>query len=321
MPKTPVDWLARSRLTARQLALIVQLDDTGSVLHAAQAAHMTQPAASRLLHTIEDALAVPLFERHARGVVPTAYGEVLIRHARAALAELKQVHQEIDALASGIAGDVRIGTAVTSATDLVPMAVARLAARHPRVRIEIELGFSEALVQQVLERKLDIAIARLHPSRELGGLHFDALGEEPHSMIGRAGHPLARRKSLRLADLDAQTWVLPPPGNVLRDRLTVLFLQHGVSLPRQVVETSALPIITSLLRMTDMIAPLAIGVVRPYFETGVLARLPVRLDLRLGAAGIVTRQGQELSPGARAMLDELRVVAARLYPRKTAHSP
>lgn len=316
MPRTPIDWLARSRLTARQLALIVQLSDKGSVLHAAEAAHMTQPAASRLLHTIEDALGVPLFERHPRGVVTTPYGEVLVRHARAALAEFKQAHEEVEALASGIAGDIRIGTAVTSATDLVPMAVAQLNTRHPRVHVEVELGFSEALVAQVLERKLDIAIARLHPSRELAGVDFAGLGEEPHGMIARTRHALARRKSLDLADLTGQTWVLPPRGNVLRDRLTVLFLQKGIDLPRQVVETSALPVITSLLRISDMVAPLPIEVVRPYFETRLLTRLPLRLDLRLGAAGIVTRHGHELSPGAQAMMIELRAVASRLYPRK-----
>jgi len=320
MPRTPIDWLVRSRLTARQLALIVQLSDKGSVLHAAEAAHMTQPAASRLLHTIEDALGVRLFERHSRGVVTTPYGEVLVRHARAVLAEFKQAHEEVEALASGIAGEVRIGTAVTSATDLVPLAVAQLNTRYPRVRVEVELGFSEALVAQVLERKLDIAIARLHPSRELAGIDFASLGEEPHGMIARTRHPLARGKSLDLADLTGQTWVLPPRGNVLRDRLTVLFLQKGIDLPRQVVETSALPVITSLLRISDMVAPLAIEVVRPYFETRLLIQLPLRLDLRLGAAGIVTRHGHELSPGAQAMMIELRAVASRLYPRKVIRS-
>ena len=114
---------------------------------------------------------------------------MLVRHARAALAEFKQAHEEVEALASGIAGDVRIGTTVTSATDLVPMAVARLNERHPLVRVEVELGFSEALVAKVLERKLDIAIARLHPSRELAGLDFASLGEEPHGMTpARAIH-------------------------------------------------------------------------------------------------------------------------------------
>jgi len=94
MRKTPIDWLARSRLNARQLALIVQLDEKRSVLQAAEAAHMTQPAASKLLQTVEDALGVELFTRHSRGVAPTAYGEIVARHARAVLAEFKRVHEE-----------------------------------------------------------------------------------------------------------------------------------------------------------------------------------------------------------------------------------
>ena len=92
MRKTPIDWLARSRLNARQLALIVQLDEKRSVLQAAEAAHMTQPAASKLLQTVEDALGVELFTRHSRGVAPTAYGEIVARHARAVLAEFKRGH-------------------------------------------------------------------------------------------------------------------------------------------------------------------------------------------------------------------------------------
>ena len=315
MPKAPLDWLARSRLTARHLALIVQLDDKGSVLRAAEAAHMSQPAASRLLHTIETTLGVPLFERHPRGVVATPYGEVLVRHARAALAEFRQAQDEVAALASGIAGDIRIGTAVTSATDLVPLAVTALNSRHPGIRVTIELGFSEQLVDDLIAHKLDIAIARLHPSHDLRGLAFAPLGEEPHGLMVRRGHPLCRRRSIELRDLAAQTWVLPPSGNVMRDRLTVLFLQRGVELPQNVVETSALPVIASLLRASDMVAPLPIEVVRADLDSGRFVQLPIRLDLRLGAAGIVTLSNHPLSPAARAMLGELHSVANRLYPR------
>jgi DNA-binding transcriptional LysR family regulator len=314
--KAPSDWLARSRLTARQLALVVALADEGSVLHAADAVHLTQPAASRLLQTIEEGLGVTLFERHPRGIVPTTFGEALVRHARAALAEFRRAHEELAALASGVAGEVTIGTAITSATDLVPLAVTRLAARHPRVRVAIELGFSEELVAHVVERRVDIAIARLHPSHPVAEVEYEALGEEPHALFARAGHPLARARNLELRDVAAQTWVVPPPGNVMRDALTVLFLQQHVEQPPPVVETSALPVITSLLRASDMIAPLPSEVVRAYVETSMLTQLPVRLDLRLGAAGIVTRRGVELSPAAHALLDELRAAAPKLYPRR-----
>ena len=68
-----------TRLKTRQLALIVHLDTHRSVLRAADAAHMTQPAATKLLRELEETMGVPLFERHPRGVEPNWYGEVLVQ--------------------------------------------------------------------------------------------------------------------------------------------------------------------------------------------------------------------------------------------------
>src|SRR5262245_16362840 len=90
--------LVRSRLKTRQIVLLAHLDEERSVLRAAEAAGMTQPAASKLLGELEDALGVRLFERHARGVQPTWYGEILVRHARSVLAELSRAQEEIAAL-------------------------------------------------------------------------------------------------------------------------------------------------------------------------------------------------------------------------------
>jgi DNA-binding transcriptional LysR family regulator len=313
MKTPPSDWLLRSRLNARQLALLVHLDEKRSVLHAAEAAHLTQPAASKFLAGLENALGVPLFRRHPRGVEPTLYGEILVRHARGALAELRQAHEELAAARSGLTGEVTIGTVVTSATNLVPMAVVSLKQKFPRINVNIELDFSEALVRQLLERRFDMAIARIHHLQRFEELHFEAFTVEPHGVVARAGHPLARKRGLALCDLVDQTWVLPPEGNVLRDRLTELFVEQRLELPHRVVETSAFPLITSLLQMSDMVAPLATEVVRPYCDSGILATLPLDFDPRLGAAGIITRREDRLSPAASAMLSELRQIAATLH--------
>ena len=307
-----------SRLKTRQLTLLLHLDERRSILHAAAAANMTQPAASKLLAELEDMLGVALFVRHARGVEPTLYGEVLVRHARNALMELRLAQKEIADLKAGLTGHASIGTVVTSATSLVPMAVAELKAGSPRLLVNIEMDFSEVLVRQLLIGKFDIVVARIYQPESLAELNFEAFGEEPHAMYARADHPLVRKRKLGLHDLGGQTWVLPPQGNVLRDRLTVLFLEQRLELPIQVVETASLPVIISLLQMSGMVSALPSEVVRPYCESGVLKQLPIKLDLRLGEAGIITRRNQALSPGAQAMLAALRAVAARLYQRGRA---
>ena len=272
---------------------------------------MTQPAASKLLRELEQTLGVELFVRHTRGVAPTWYGEILVRHARSVLAELKHAFDEVSALKSGLSGQAAIGTVITSATDLVPQAVAILKQRFPQVLISIEMDFSEALLHRLQEGELDMVIARIHNPLDLTELHFEPLEEAPHAMVARAGHPLARKRGLRWDALVPQTWVIPPPGNVMRDRLTLLLLEQGLEMPRQIVETSSLPVITSLLEISDMIAPLPEEVVRPYCTSGILTQLPIRLDLRLGPAGIITRRDHKLSPGARATLSVLREEAAR----------
>src|SRR6202008_191630 len=92
----------RSYLKTRHLVLLVELGRLGSIMQAAQAANLTQPAASKLLGELEHVLGVPLFERLPRGVEPTLYGKVMIRRAGAALAEMDAAHQEITELQSGL---------------------------------------------------------------------------------------------------------------------------------------------------------------------------------------------------------------------------
>lgn len=309
MRSTSGDWLTRSRLSPKQLALLVHLDEKRSVLHAAEAANLSQPAASKALSQLEDALGIPLFSRHARGVVPTPYGEILVRHARSVLAELKQTHEELDAARDGLSGAVRLGTAITSATTLVPQAVIALNRRSPEVRVGIEVGFSEALVRRLLARHLDIVIARLHSSQASSDVNFEPIAEDAHDIVVRTGHPLAGQKALTLSDTAKYTWVLPPSGNVMRDRLNAEFLKAGLGRPGQVVETPSLPVIVQLLRNSDMIAPLATEVIRSYCHAGELATLPVPLDLRLGVGGIITLREQRLPPAAQAMLSVLRRTA------------
>src|SRR5438309_10997453 len=151
----------RFRLSSRQLALLVHLDDERSVLRASASAHMTQPAASKLLASLEDALGVALFERHARGVEPTAYGEIMVRYARAALRGLVQAQDEIAALTSGLAGQASIGTVVNPSVNLVPLAVAELKKKHPRILVRIEMAPSNVLVERLAAGEFDTVVARL----------------------------------------------------------------------------------------------------------------------------------------------------------------
>ena len=301
----------RSRLKPRHLVLLSELGRHGSIAHAAVAAHMTQPAASKMLAEVEHLLGTPLFDRLPRGVTPTPYGEIMIRRASAALAELDLAHQEVLSMSSGLGGRLAVGTVLTPATGLLPSAVLRLKQYHPRLHVAIEVDASKTLIARLQAGQLEMVVGRILDPEAGDALDFEPLSDEPHCIFARAGHPLERRPDLGLPDLANAGWILPAQGSILRDRLNALFVSVGLRLPTETIETTSLPMITQLLALSDMVVALPREVVRTHVELRQLVPLPVDLELRLSPYGIVTRRHHALSPGAAAMLRVLREVAAQ----------
>jgi DNA-binding transcriptional LysR family regulator len=242
------DRFVRSHLKTRHLVLLVELGRHGSIAHAAQAANLTQPGASKLLGELEHALGVQLFERLSRGVAPTWYGKVLIRRAGAALAEMDAAHQEVMELLSGLRGRVGIGSVLAPATTLVPKAINLLKSRHARVHVSVKMSTSKVLVERLRSGELDLVVGRILDTAAADELHFEPLTDEPHLLIARSDHPLMGRTDLQLEELVQQCWILPPAGSILRDRLTALFLSHGLEQPGETVETQDLPVVASRSR-------------------------------------------------------------------------
>lgn len=298
-------WFIRTRLKTRQLLLLVALADEGNIHRAAQRLSMTQPAASKLLKDLEDALDVPLFDRLPRGMQPTWYGESMIRHARMALNSLEQAHEELAALKTGHFGQVGVGAITTAGLKLLPAALSLLKREHPQLRIVIEIETSPVLLQRLEQGKLDIVIGRLFAEHDKSHWRYQPLTDELVCAATRPGHPLLAASALRLRDLLSAGWIVPPAGGVLRHRFDLLFQQDGLAPPLNTVEASALLFITSMLGQSDMIAVLGADVAQYYAAHGMLALLPLALPCHMDAFGIITRSDRLLSPAAKVVLAAL----------------
>jgi DNA-binding transcriptional LysR family regulator len=296
----------RDHIKTRHLVLLVEMGRHRSILHAAKAANLTQPAASKQLAELEGALGVQLFDRLPRGVAPTRFGEVLIRRASAALAELQAAHREVTDLLAGLSGKVTVGTVLTPAVGMLPDAINRLKSRYARLQVSVVVDCSDRLIERLCCGELDIAIGHITDSHSAAELNFEPLTEESYSAVVGSGHPLAGRGDVRIEELAHLCWIVPPASNIVRDRLMSMFLSHGLNEPMEIVEASELPMITRLLASSDMVAALPEEAVRLNLDTGTLTRLSCQLQLRVGEYGIVTRKKHELSPGARALLSILR---------------
>jgi len=313
--------LMRSRLNIRQLALLAHLAEERCVMRAAAAVGMTQPAASRLLREIEDTLQVRLFERHARGIVPTSSGEILARHARSIISEINLAQQEIATLKSGLSGQASLGTVTTPAANLVPAAIVLLKQKHPGLLVSVELDHSRPLVEKLRQGQLDVVVARILDAAEADELQFEPLSDEQHAVLVGSQHPLAGKTGSRLEELMEYPWVLPPPGSVLHERLLGLFLQRGLAAPANVIQTQSLQMITHLLQTTHAVAVLQHEAVRSLCESRLLAVLIEDLGLHIGCFGLITRKGRKLSPGGRVLLECLRTAAGLFYDREGDAAP
>jgi DNA-binding transcriptional LysR family regulator len=306
-------WYVRTRLKTRQLLLLVALDEEGNIHRAADALSMSQPAASKLLRELEEMLDAPLFERMPRGMRPTLYGEVMIRHARAVVGSLDQAREEVLALKSGQLGRVAVGTITSPAVSLLPAAIAQVKQHHPGLSVSVEIDSSNVLLESLSQDKLDLVIGRLSVEHDKLHLRYEPLAEEQALAVARSGHPLLAAQSLTLADVVDASWVVPPAQSVLRHRFELMFQRQSLAPPSNVVESAELLFVTSLLSQSDMLAVLAAEVAHYYAAHGLLSILPLDMPLRMDDFGIITRTGQLLSPASTQVVRALKQVAGELY--------
>jgi DNA-binding transcriptional LysR family regulator len=306
-------WYVRTRLKTRQLLLLVALDEEGNIHRAADALSMSQPAASKLLRELEEMLDAPLFERMPRGMRPTLYGEVMIRHARSVVGSLDQAREEVLALKSGQLGRVAVGTITSPAVSLLPAAIAQVKQHHPGLSVSVEIDSSNVLLESLAQDKLDLVIGRLSVEHDKLHLRYEPLAEEQALAVARSGHPLLAGQSLTLADVVDASWVVPPAQSVLRHRFELMFQRQSLAPPSNVVESAELLFVTSLLSQSDMLAVLAAEVAHYYAAHGLLSILPLDMPLRMDDFGIITRTGQLLSPASTQVVRALKQVAGELY--------
>ncbi|WP_428312916.1 LysR family transcriptional regulator [Hydrocarboniphaga sp.] len=306
-------WYVRARVKTRQLLLLIAIDDEGNIHRAAETLNMSQPAASKLLKDLEDMVAVPLFDRLPRGMRPTWYGEAMIRHARMALASLREAGAELEALKAGRFGSVRVGTIAAPSMTLLPAALAAVTQQYPNLRVSLVVESSDVLQERLAQNKLDILVARLFERHDKTHLHYEALAEEQVCGIVRPQHPLLQTASLSLKELAAEAWIVPPPGSVMRHRFELMFQESGLEMPSRLIESTELVFITRMLERSDYIAVVPTDVARYYAGYGMVAMLPVELSCTMDAFGLIRRTDWLLSPAAKIMLKALKTAAASIY--------
>lgn len=191
------------RFDLTTLNLVLAIADTRSITRGAQREHLALAAASKRLSDLEARFGVPLFERRARGVEPTEAGRALVRHVRSLHASLHALESEVVEFSRGIKGHLRVAATAGAISECLPPDLAAFSQAHPQIRISLEDQTSAEIQAAVAEGRADVGIV-LSPRVDAGLDNRLQTWRYRHStlvVMVPAGHALARRKTLRFADL------------------------------------------------------------------------------------------------------------------------
>jgi DNA-binding transcriptional LysR family regulator len=195
-------------LDVRRMRVLREVAVRGSFSAAAEALSFTQSAVSQQIAALEREAGTLLVQRNARGVRLTEAGEALVRHAEAILARLAEAEAELEAIAGVRGGRLRLAAFESAAASLMPLAIAAFRAQHPGVELSLILAEPEQSAPLLKSGELDLALGFDSRIRaEVDGIARRHLLSDPMFLVLPAGHPLARKRHLRLADLADDPWI------------------------------------------------------------------------------------------------------------------
>jgi LysR family pca operon transcriptional activator len=282
-----------------------------SVVKAAAALSVTQPAVSKTILELEELLGVALFERRGRGVALTRFGEVFLRYAGASITALRQGIDSITQARTKGGMAIKVGALPTVSTRVMPTAVQLFKQENMGTVVRVVTGQNSVLLSQLRTGDLDLVVGRLADPDLMTGLSFEHLYSEIVSFIVRPGHPLLKLKPFDLRKFTEYTVLMPPEGAIIRPMVDRFLIANGIATVPDQIETVAMAFGRRYTRTTDAVWIISRGVVADDIDDGVLAELPVATQGTTGPVGLTTRADIPPSLPAVMLMQTIREAAAK----------
>lgn len=303
-----LDWYIRANLKLRHLQLLVSLDDYRNLSRVADLLNVTQSAVSKMLGEVQQGVGHKLFERTGRGLRPTEYGTVLIRHSRGLLQGLLEAGDELHAVAHGAGQRLRVGVQHAWASSLLPQTLELMKKSSPEAVIFVREATMDVLLHELRMSNLDAIVGTLPSRREAVNLEEEPLFEDDTVLVVRDTHPLLRNARVNWADVASYPWVMPPPDSLLRQPLLVAFGAHGIEPPNNYIETLSLNVALHYVQATDAIATMPASLGSTLQANGQIAVLELRLSRLMRPVGLIWRKSGQRSPAVDLLANCLREV-------------
>ena len=304
------------RLKLRDLNIFLVVAKEKSMSKAATELAISQPAISRAIADMENALGVPLLDRNPHGVEPTLYGRSLIKRSIVVFDELRQSVRDIEFLSDPTAGEIHIGCTPPLAAGIMPAVIERLSRRYPRVLLRVMHADVTNLQRELRDRHIELAMWRTSSDVSDKDMESEILFKDRSLVVASPRNKWARRQRINLAELLEEPWILPPSGNVAGLAIDNPFRFGDVAVPRTSVSSTSMAMTMSLLATGRFLSLLPESMVRLTPNYTCLKVLPVKLRVPARLVALVTLKHRTISPAAKLFIECAREVAKSLVNSK-----
>jgi len=266
--------------------------------------HVAASALSRQIAGLEAQLGTPLFERHPRGMVLTAAGEILAVHARRTLLDAERALGEIGALQGLRAGQVRLATSDAFANELVPRLCVEFQRTHTGIQFSVQTMPTGQVPDAVRSGAADIGLCFSRaPHKDIDVAYRQSA---PVLALLPPGHPLASAGSVTLAQMAAYPLALPPAETTVRQMIDIVCSRQGLQLEAVLISNHAKTVV-NFVQLGGGLSVASEIAVRHLVAEGAIVALPISdpgMDLR--DIEIQTLAGRSLPVAAQAFQELLK---------------
>jgi DNA-binding transcriptional LysR family regulator len=194
-------------MEVRQIRSFLSVAETLHFGRSARLLHLSQPALSLQIKSLEDELGVELLKRNRQGTVLTEAGRIFRDHAGVALEQLEGAKRKAQWAALGKLGRIRIGFISTAGYEIVPNLMRRFRKLYPEVEFSLRNILTNEQIEMIQNATLDVGFLRL-PVGEIKGVDITTVHTEPFVVVLPLNHVLSRSQEIRLQDLRGEKFVM-----------------------------------------------------------------------------------------------------------------
>lgn len=208
-----------------QLEAFVQVTLNRNFSKAAEALYLTQPSVTARIQSLEKELGEELFERTGRGVRLTDAGQAFLPYAERVLQILKEGKDNIEAVRSVQLGNLRLGSALTISTYVLPRLLKMFRGRYPGVEVVVRTGRSEQVLGMLLRDEVQVGLVRSLHHHNIQTVY---LYDDQIILVVNPNHPFASRRSVTIEEVGEQPLILFDRGSSYYGLITNIFRRAEV---------------------------------------------------------------------------------------------